>query len=213
VPQCNTLIETQALLTLPIVWAFLTRVSTTPSADFCHAVKTPHDARPALSAQSTSNSVTVTSHEAPTTGTITKGFAGNTSGCATARYNVTVTNTSATGTDETLSLSALDDSPFGSITSVHDSALGTTCGVATDSPGLGSLSGSTGAGALPATIPVNGGTYTCQFDGNFCSGLDGQGCFSHTNTVSATLTGDENEVVSLTPGTLNLKECLLGTVQ
>ena len=44
VGSCNTLIETPALLTLPIVRAFLTRVSNTPSADFCHAVKTPHDA-------------------------------------------------------------------------------------------------------------------------------------------------------------------------
>ena len=158
------------------------------------------------------NSVVVTSNEASTTGTITKGFGGNTAGCATVRYNVTVTNTSATGTDETLSLSALNDTAFGSITSVHDSVLGTTCGVATGSPGLGTLSGLTGAGALPATIPVNNGAYTCQFDGNFCSGLDANGCFSHTNTVSATLTGDENEVVSLTPGTLNVKECLAGSV-
>ena len=31
------------LLTFPIVRAFLTRVSTTPSADFCHAIRTPYD--------------------------------------------------------------------------------------------------------------------------------------------------------------------------
>lgn len=41
--ECTPLLETQALLTLPIVQAFLTPVSTTPSADFCHAVRTPHD--------------------------------------------------------------------------------------------------------------------------------------------------------------------------
>jgi len=165
----------------------------------------------------TSNQVTVVSNEAPTTGTITKSFVGNTAGCATVRYGVEVKNTSAAGTDETLSLSAFNDSAFGSVTTIHGSGnnavLGTTCAVATGSPGLGTLSGSTGAGTLPATIPVNNGTYTCQFDGQFCSGLDQNGCFSHTNTVSATLTGDENEVVSLTPGTLNLKECLSGSVQ
>jgi len=160
-----------------------------------------------------SNQVQVVSNEAPTTGTIVKTFSGNTSGCATARYNVTVTNTSANLTDETLTLSAFNDSAFGSITTVHNSVLGTTCGVDTASHGLGSLSGSFGAGALPTTISVNGGAYTCQFDGNFCSALDSNGCFTHSNTVSATLTGDENEVVSLTPGTLNLRECLAGSVQ
>ena len=163
------------------------------------------------------NSVTVVSHEAPTTGTITKGFGGNTSGCATVRYNVQVTNTSATGTDETLSLSALNDTAFGDITKVQGSVLGTTCGVAVGQPGLGTLSGvtasATNGGALPTTISVNNGAYSCQFDGNFCSALDSSGCFSHSNTVSATLTGDEGEVVSLTPGTLNLKECLTGTPQ
>jgi len=41
--QCNTLIETQALLTLPIVRAFAAHATTTPSADFCYAVRTPLD--------------------------------------------------------------------------------------------------------------------------------------------------------------------------
>jgi hypothetical protein len=164
----------------------------------------------------TSNQVTVVSNEAPTTGTITKSFVGNTAGCATVRYNVEVKNTSASGTDETLTLSALNDSAFGSITSVHgtgnNSVLGTTCGVDVGSFGLGTLFESAGAGTLPVTIPVNGGTYTCKFDGQFCGGLD-NGCFTHTNTVSATLTNDENQTVSLTPGTLNLQECLIGSVQ
>jgi hypothetical protein len=166
-----------------------------------------------------SNSVTVVSNEALTTGTITKGFVGNTAGCATVRYSVEVKNTSGTGTDETLNLSALNDTAFGSITTTHGSGnnavLGTTCAVASGSPGLGSLSGSTGAGALPITIPATSGsnTYTCRFDGQFCGALDGSGCFSHTNTVSATLTDDENAVVTLTPGSLNVKECLTGTPQ
>ena len=41
--ECNTLIETPARLTLPIVRAFAARATTTPSADFCPAVRTPHD--------------------------------------------------------------------------------------------------------------------------------------------------------------------------
>ena len=41
--QCNTLIETQVLLTLPIVRAFAAHATTTPSADFCPAVRTPLD--------------------------------------------------------------------------------------------------------------------------------------------------------------------------
>ena len=41
--QCNTLIETQARLTLPIVRAFAACATTTPSADFCRAIRTPLD--------------------------------------------------------------------------------------------------------------------------------------------------------------------------
>ena len=41
--QCNTLIETQALLTLPIVRAFAAHATTTPSADFCCVVRPPLD--------------------------------------------------------------------------------------------------------------------------------------------------------------------------
>jgi hypothetical protein len=162
-----------------------------------------------------SNQVTVVSNEAPTTGTITKTFGGNTSGCATVRYNVQVANTSASGTDEMLTLSSLNDNPFGDITKVQGSVLGTTCGVAVGQPGLGSLSTvnatATNGGALPTTIPVSNGAYSCQFDGNFCSALDNNGCFTHTNTMSATLTGDEGEVVSLTPGVLKVQECLSET--
>jgi hypothetical protein len=143
-----------------------------------------------------SNSVAVTSHEAPTTGTIIKSLVGTTAGCATVRYGVEVKNTSADNTDESINLSAFNDSAFGSITTVHgtgnNAVLGTTCGVAVNSHGLGSLSGvtasATNGGALPVTLPVNGGTYTCQFDAQFCSALDANGCFTHSNTVSATLT-------------------------
>jgi hypothetical protein len=162
------------------------------------------------------NSVQVVSKEALTTGTIAKTFSSNTNGCVTVRYNATVTDTSASGTDETLTLSTLNDSAFGDVTkwtgsntNANPKVLGTTCGVAA---GVGTLSGTAGAGALPATIAVNGGAYSCQFDAQVCSGLDSNGCFTHTNTVSATLTGDESETVTLTPGTLNLKECITGSV-
>jgi len=166
-----------------------------------------------------SNQVEVKSNEAPTSGTIAKTFGANTAACATVRYNVQVNNTSAAGTDEILTLSALNDNAFGDITKTSSTVLGTTCGVAAGSAGLGTLSGvtasATNGGTLPSTIPVNGGAYKCQFDANFCGGLDANGCFTHSNTVSATLTGDEgaSDVVSLTPGTLNLKECLTGTPQ
>jgi hypothetical protein len=168
-------------------------------------------------ALTSTNSVQVVSNEAPTTGTIVKTFGGNTNACATVRYNVQVNNTSAAGTDETLTLSALSDSAFGDITQVQGSVLGTTCGVISGQPGLGSLSGvtasATNGGQLPATIPVNNGAYKCQFDGNFCSAPDSNGCFTHSNTVSGTLKGDDNETVTLTPGALNVKECLTGTPQ
>jgi hypothetical protein len=158
-----------------------------------------------------SNQVTVTSHEATTTGTIVKSFVANKSACVTVRYQAQVTNTSAAGTDETFSLNSLSDDQFGDITSVHgtgsNAVLGTTCGVAS---GSGTLTGTSGAGVLPQTLSVNGGAYTCQFDGQICGGLDSQGCFSHTNTVSASVTGDEGaaDVVSLTPGGLTVNECI-----
>lgn len=166
-----------------------------------------------------SNQVTVVSNEAPTTGTITKTRVAETSACVTVRYGVEVKNTSAAGTDETLTLSALNDNAFGSITTVHgsgnESVLGTTCAQASGGFGLGTLNQVAGAGALPVTIPVNNGTYTCQFDGQICGGLDANGCLTHSNSVSATLTGDEgaSDVVTLTPGSLTVKECVTGSVQ
>jgi hypothetical protein len=112
-----------------------------------------------------SNNVTVTSSDAPSSATITKGLVSTTAACATVRYSVDVHNSS--GADEVETLSAFNDSAYGSITTVHDSVLGTTCGVATGVAGLGTLSGSTGGGSLPATVAV-GGDYTCRFDASFC---------------------------------------------
>jgi hypothetical protein len=156
-----------------------------------------------------SNQVTVTSSDAPSTATTTKSLISTTNVCATVRYGVDVHNTS--GAEETLTLSAFLDSAYGSITTVHDSVLGTTCGVAN---GLGTLSGTgNGAGALSATLPVDG-HYICQFDAQFCGTpgpVIGNTCtgIQHTNTVTPTLTGDEGgETVTDTIGSLTVTECV-----
>jgi hypothetical protein len=186
-----------------------------------------------------SNSVTVFSEDAPSTATVTKGFVANEAACVTVRYSVDVANTS--GFDESLTLPAntsstntLSDNSFGDITSVHDSVLGTTCGVAS---GLGTLSGTAGGGALPVTIPVDASNvtnhYKCQFDAQFCGPVDGNDCISHSNTVSAALSLDtETGTVNVPPAngactdasgnsvpcltetknTLTIKECLTPTV-
>lgn len=157
-----------------------------------------------------SNSVTVNSSDAPSTATLTKGLAGTIAGCATVRYNVAVHNSS--GADEALTLSGLGDTAYGTdITKLGSGAvntvLGTTCGVATGSPGLGTLLGSTGAGILPTVLAVGGNDYTCQFDAQFCSALDNNSCISHSNKLTASLAGDESETVTVTGNTLTVKEC------
>jgi hypothetical protein len=140
-----------------------------------------------------SNTVTVTSSDAPTTAKTDLGLApGPVNACVTLRYNVTVTNTSAADEDVTLNqvgtlgapgyTPALLDSYFGDITTTNGdshtagSVTGTTCGVDTAASGLGTLSASSGAGKFPqvlahgsGTPPTgNGGSYTCQFDGVIC---------------------------------------------
>jgi hypothetical protein len=184
-----------------------------------------------------SNSATVTSGEAASTATITKSLVSTTAGCATVRYGVDVKNTSSA--DEDLTLSALSDDGYGDITTVQGSVLGTTCGVATGSPGSGTLKDSTGGGSLSTTLPVGGSDYICQFDAQFCgtlttitisgsgtctngtcsTGKTGTSCstnsdcnltcngIEHVNKVTGTLTGDDDETVTLTPGTLTVDEC------
>jgi len=171
---------------------------------------------------STSNSVAVTSTEVPSTATVTKGFVATEAGCATVRYQVDVKNTSTL--DETETLSALNDSPYGDLTKCTNigclnnsgangtfQILGTTCGQPA-AGGLGTLSGSPGAGAL-GTINT-GATYSCQFDGQFCSALDNGKCISNSDKASATLKGDESTDVAFTQGgnTLTVKECFTADV-
>lgn len=140
-----------------------------------------------------SNSVTVVSEDAPSTATVLKGYNSTLAACATVRYNVEVDNSS--GGDETETLSALNDSSFGSITSVHDNVLATTCSV-------------------NQTIAV-GGNYKCTFDAQFCSAVDASTCISHSNKVTATLVGDESGDVSFNPASnqLAVKECLTPSAQ
>jgi hypothetical protein len=93
------------------------------------------------------------------------------------------------------------------------SVLGTTCGVTS---GVGTLSGSPG---VPFGTLAAGGDYQCQFDAQFCGApgpITGTACtngISKTDTVSATLTGDEGEVVSLTPGALTVIQCITTSTQ
>jgi hypothetical protein len=161
-----------------------------------------------------SNSVTVTSTDAPATATVTKGYVGTEAGCATVRYSVDVHNSS--GYDETETLSSLTDTVYGDITKLSTGTtppiiLGTTCGVA---DGLGTLAGTgNGAGAFPATIAV-GGDYTCQFDGQFCSAVDINACLTQVDSVSGVLKGDESSDTTFTQkaNTLSVKECFTATV-
>jgi hypothetical protein len=167
------------------------------------------------------DSVTVTSSDAAASAAVTKGVDTLVHGCATVRYTVGVHNGS--GADESESLSAFNDSSFASITTVHDNVLGTTCGQAptvNNLPGgIGTLSGSNGAGTLPATLAVGGNDYTCKFDAQICGDLTtinlptppGGTCLGlqHVNKVTATIADDNSEgnAVSQTANTLTEDVC------
>jgi hypothetical protein len=116
--------------------------------------------------------------------------------CAVVRYHVKVENTDQV---ESLDLTALSDDKFGSITTVHGSVLGTTCGV---DNGIGTLTGAAGAGTLTKTIPV-GGNYQCDFDAEFCAS-------SHTDTVTATLTDNDKHCSGTTNACVADGDCATG---
>ena len=81
--------------------------------------------------------------------------------CADVNYRVRVNNTD---TAESLALTALSDSGFGSITSVHGDVLATNC-------------------AVPQTIAASG-FYECEFRAHFCGGV----FESAPNTVTVSVT-------------------------
>ncbi len=153
---------------------------------------TGHDANTPPNPLSACNTATVTVANVNPTASLSKTVLATV--CATMRYEVRVLNTD---TVEPLTLTALSDDTYGSITTVHGNVTGTTCGVATGDPGLGSLSGQTGGGAFPFTLQTGDGnfggtdTYTCKFDGTTCT-------FPLTDTVTGTLHDDENNLASPT---------------
>ena len=182
------------------------------------------------------NTVTVTSSDAPTTAKTTPSVeAAPGASCVTARFDVTVRNTSAADESVTLNsatgVPALNDTKtFGDITSLHGVAntngtvVGTTCGAAA-AAGLGTLSGSAGAGAFPVTLTpgtgtpptTNGGTYSCKFDGVVCGtpvAIPNVCSFGLSPQVSVTpnLTGDDvapnADTVTVTATTLTANICL-----
>jgi hypothetical protein len=111
-----------------------------------------------------SDSAQVDITDVPPAATVVKSLVGIQ--CADVNYRVRVNNTS---TAESLQLTALSDSGFGSITSVHDNVLATGCSV-------------------PQTIAV-GSNYECDFRAHFCGS-------SHTDTVTGTLKDNENTSIS-----------------
>lgn len=128
---------------------------------------------------------TVTYTDVPQPPTLSKTATGNV--CRIdSTYTVVVTNTSA---QDALTLNSLTDDVYGSITTVHVAGngfrevLGTTCGVT--GPGLGTLSGQTGAGALPKVIAASG-NYTCSFVGRNTSCSE-----TIVDTVTGSATDDD----------------------
>ena len=159
-----------------------------------------------------SNSVSVVSTEVPTTATVVKSLVATTAACATVRYGVEVDNTTDKAFDEIETLSALGDSVYGDLTTLHGNVLGTNCNQASWIHAAGDTSSAgTGGGTFSTIDP--GKNYTCQFDGQFCGALVNS-CFSQSDTVTATLTGDEaGDTVpgAVTSNQVTVKECLSAT--
>jgi hypothetical protein len=101
--------------------------------------------------------------------------------CADVNYRVRVINTDSA---EPLRLTALSDSGFGSVTSVHDNLLATSCSV-------------------PQVIATNG-NYECEFRAHFCGG-------THTDTITATM--NDNDGNTINPGSNSLMINVDATVQ
>jgi hypothetical protein len=141
----------------------------------------------------------------------------------------------SSGADETLTLQAsaattppiiaLNDSQYGDVTKIQGNVLGTTCGIASGSNGLGTMgAGKPGAlvstaGTLPATI-ATGGDYTCQFDAQFCGQLSSVTTSTGTcnglqqsDIITPALLDDEGNSFTNSSNTLTVSECFAPDVQ
>jgi len=131
-----------------------------------------------------SDSAQVAITDVPATATVAKSETGL--ACADVNYHVKVTNTD-TG-DANITLSALNDSAFGDLTTLSSSILSTTCGTT-----------ASGAGTLPATI-AKGGLYECDFKAHFCGG-------THKNTITASIHDESNTNVDAKSDELTVNVC------
>ena len=183
----------------------------------------------------TSNSVTVTPTEAPSSATVTKSLNSLRAASIQARFAVDVQNTSSTTFDESETLTALSDSVFGAISPTPSSSIdATTC--FTSASGVGMAPGAGYQCTYDVTIPLTAlstveeyGTGTCNTSTHFCSAgkpgttacnLDSDcdlTCLGlhHSNYVTATINGDEGatDVVTPTRNTLNTDVCLTSFTQ
>ena len=193
-----------------------------------------------------SDQVKVFTTEAQTTTTTSKQYSATIGACATVEYNVAVANSSAA--EESVTLSALADNVYGNINACTNAnctntggilVLGTNCLLAT---GVGTLAGThasvggtnvTTAGSV--TIPGNS-SYTCKFDGQFCSGNTDpnsgnpitltNGCMTLADTITSTQAPDENLSTATcedstgksipctvlgTTGSVTVQECIVGS--
>jgi hypothetical protein len=184
-----------------------------------------HSSQPGASTSAispNSNAVTVFSDEANSSATAVKSVVGPVNACVTVRYQATVTNTS--GSDETEFLSTLTDTVTGgtakSLTACGTgTALGTVVGTTCNQPttgGCGTLAGTPGVPFPTAGLAPNNGSYSCNFDMQFCNtaALDASGCFTTpSDAATATLNGDTDNgetavSVSATSSSITANVCI-----
>jgi len=131
-----------------------------PTTDTNTVTVSGHDQNGTAVSKTASATVAIT--DVPPTAQVIKSL--NSLLCSIVRYNVEVKNTSPT---DALALTALTDSSFGDLFTVHDNVVATTC---------------TSRSIAVAT------SSTCTFDAKFCGG-------THTDTITATLNdGEGNEI-------------------
>lgn len=214
----------------PVTCAFVTTVGENAKVQDTITVYGHGDQSGTAITPGVSNRVTVTSNDAPSSATISKTFASNDQICALVTYNVDVADTTPAGSDETLTMTGLSDSSFGDITTKQGSVSATTCTVSSSSPQtlvVGTdykCSFQAQFCGQPTTIVATPGkcatsgfcsagksnTTSCTADTDCdvsCTGVQ------HSNTVNATIKGDEGEApngttFTVTPGGLTVSECV-----